>query len=130
MKQCKCCYCLHYNDVIRDEQGRCGKCQTFCSKDKLEHCKKVIEINRQLGELCVVDSKLTFGNDSNDNCDCGNENCEISNGCFSCYWSGFPCNSCLIELFKRNMSLSDVITTSMTYETFKKENLEITLGCT
>ena len=127
MKQCKCCLCLHHNDLERDEKGRCGKCQKFCTKDKLKHCNEVIELNRQLGERCVTDIILTFDIHSDIECNFNDFNChsfkkcKCYGGCFDCYWSGFPCNGCLIELFKRDMSLSDVITTSMTYEKFKKE---------
>ena len=121
MKQCKCCWCINYKYLDRDDEGRCNKCQVFCAKDKLEHCQKVVEINRNVGELCVVNYFETFNTEKQDFHYDSEDTASYCSGCFSCYWSGFPCNSCLNELFDRNMSLSDIVRTSMTYDIFKKE---------
>jgi len=112
--QCKCCWTIHFNDLSRDDKGRCRKCQLYCFDDvELVHCGRVIEIDRISGTLVVVDLAKTFGDH--------NTNADEMKGCFDCYWVHFPCNGCLTDLFKRNMKLSDIVKCTMTYERYKAE---------
>ena len=101
--QCKCCWTLDFGDPARDEKGRCRKCQVYCP-DTLVHCSKILEINRNTGELIVVDLAQTFGESAD------GDGADIENSqCFNCYWSAFPCNGCLRELFIRRMDLTDIV---------------------